>query len=69
VIRLVRKRPVSEKELTVYKEKIKEIAQKKGFRISESFIAAFDRAVRELLEKAIKRGEIEGRKTLLPRHI
>lgn len=56
-------------ELTIYKTRIKTIAKEKGFRVSGEFIAAFDKAVREILDKAIKRAESEGRKTLLPRHV
>ncbi|MCR8432692.1 MAG: hypothetical protein NDP13_03230 [Crenarchaeota archaeon] len=58
-----------EEELTIYKTRIKTIAKEKGFRVSGEFIIAFDKAVRELLEKAIKRAEMEQRKTLLPRHV
>ncbi|MCR8487832.1 MAG: hypothetical protein NDP22_05450, partial [Crenarchaeota archaeon] len=54
-----------EEELTIYKIRIKTIAKEKGFRVSGEFIIAFDKAVRELLEKAIKRAEMEQRKTLL----
>jgi len=56
----------AEEGLTIYKARIKALVKEKGFRISREFIIAFDRAVRELLEKAIRRGEIERRKTLLP---
>lgn len=56
-------------ELTVYKTRVKTIAKEKGFRITGEFIIAFDRVIRDLLERAIRRAEAEGRKTLLPRHI
>ena len=53
----------------VHKARIKVIAKEKGFRITGEFIIAFDKAIRELLERAIRRAEAEGRKTLLPKHI
>jgi len=64
-----KKKTEAPEELTVYKTRIKAIAKEKGFRVSGEFIIAFDKAVRELLEKAMKRAEMEQRKTLLPRHV
>jgi len=55
-------------ELSIH-ERIKVLVEEKNFRISDDFIQEFDRAVMELLKRAIRRGEIERRKTLLPRHV
>lgn len=66
---MAKKKKATPEELVIYKTRIKQIAKEKGFRVSGEFVAAFDKAVRELLDKAIKRAESEGRKTLLPRHV
>ena len=63
------KKKAAGEELMIYKTRVKAIAKEKGYRVSADFITEFDKAVRELLEKAIKRAEAEGRKTLLPRHV
>ncbi|MGQ4834383.1 MAG: hypothetical protein ACP6IS_10880 [Candidatus Asgardarchaeia archaeon] len=56
-------------DLIVYKSKVQEMAKAKGFKVSEKFYEAFDKAVKELLEKAMKRAEAEGKKTLMDRHV
>lgn len=66
---MAKKKAAAPEELTIYKTRIKAIAKEKGFRVSGEFITEFDKAVRELLEKAIKRAQQENRKTLLPRHV
>ncbi len=69
MIQMAKKKAAAAEELTIYKTRVKAIAKEKGFRVSGDFITEFDKAVRELLMKAIKRAESEGRKTLLPRHV
>ncbi|MEX0569394.1 MAG: hypothetical protein Q6363_009630 [Candidatus Njordarchaeota archaeon] len=66
---MAKKKAAAPEELTIYKTRIKSMAKDKGFRVSGDFVVEFDKAVRELLQKAIKRAESEGRKTLLPRHV
>ncbi len=66
---MAKKKAAAPEELTIYKTRVKAMAKDKGFRVSGEFITEFDKAVRELLMKAIKRAEAEGRKTLLPRHV
>lgn len=56
-------------ELLVYKSKVQEIAKKGGFKVSEKFYEALSKAVEELIKKAMKRAEKEGKKTLLDRHV
>ena len=66
---MAKRKAAAAEELTIYKTRVKSMAKDKGFRVSGEFIVEFDKAVRELLMKAIKRAEAEGRKTLLPRHV
>ena len=53
----------------IYKSKVQELAKKKGFKVSEKFYDALNKAVEELVEKAMKRAEAEGKKTLMDRHV
>ena len=56
-------------DLMVYKSKVHELVKAKGFKVSEKFYEALDKAVKELVEKAMARAEAEGKKTLMPRHV
>lgn len=56
-------------ELMIYKSKVQELAKKNGFKVSEKFYDALNKAVEELVEKAMKRAEAEGKKTLMDRHV
>lgn len=55
--------------LIVFKGRIEKIIKDKGFKASEKFYDALDEAAKELLERAIRRAEAEGRRVLLDRHI
>ena len=48
----------------VVKSKVREFLKKKDFRVSEEFLGALNKEIKELLTKAGERAKSNGRKTL-----
>jgi len=57
------------KEILVVVSKVKEYIKEKGLQTSETAVDSLSDAVRELLDKAVKRAQDNGRQTIKDRDI
>lgn len=57
------------KELLVVVSKVKDYVKGKGLQTSETAVDALSEAVKELLDKAVKRAQDNGRQTIKDRDI
>ena len=54
---------------TIVKSVVGELSKKAGVRVSADFYDALDKAVAELVAKAVKRAKENNRKTLMPQDL
>lgn len=57
------------KEILVVVSKVKDYVKEKGLQTSETAVEALSEAVKELLDKAVKRAQDNGRQTIKDRDI